>query len=1115
MNMNIFGRDKRHRIMHNRNERHKQSTTENIMMDIEQRTLEEIGKEEASTNCASGNKKNQRYSSSFFANTTKRTLTVEKDFHDVVGNNSKVKKSSSVHEGEDITLCWIETTTIKEDKTIRPPKRLVIREYTISFENSATIPERYLECKRYEGELTANDPDIGKTTLFEIIDEDTMVSRIVNFTSVSNVGNIITWEHKKVKCGVGPVVSKNIIELNDGSKNPKKRVEIKVSPKMHQLTATTTEEEPCTESTEKTEESSTFTESITKYTTGLSCEDTESGACEATIISPSILPKKDNKSSTEETIKLQSKSESESEEDRLFTVTKSLTLPDEVVSRRSTTFPKMPIIIQDYQEKLDCEENSSDPACLTQKYGTFSAEESFPELLATTEISMIEAVVTEAASIAETSSISDKKITKEEIYPSIEERLEESTQSLFTSREEKEISLTEETTPFVLATEISMESLEAPQSTDQASVDSQLEIEKSALEEVEEGSGESSIELISEELKEVPSSSAKVTSGEVDIEPDVTTAIPPVGFTEFTKEPAKPGQILDKLSESSISTESVTGATIIEFSSVSEEVLSEESKESITSAIKEKKKELKTSKEGEFISTITSPMKARSTTLSPTTSGEVEYSCENSEECAYIASSEGCESGNCGETTTKCDSEICSEEEVRSVEDQSKFDMTSPSILTKISSSEELAMIEHTTVTNIATTMLISQESENNSMAVNIFPMDTRRSTPRHKLTLKVKVLLQHINENKEKHNLVEVEKQLSLDENPEHHTNPDLLEQLKSLNDSVNMETLNALLNCTSLGNLTRDPNFVSKKSNALDSNDAELEFTNSEDSGSEQYTSESIDAIKTDYSEYQEHDVSSRRRRRRRRSLDDEMEDLNRFARQNLYDPSDSVTNSFNISQSQYTELITDNLQLSTITNEPEKETTETESERNVTKKEDQSTMLSTTVNISDDINLSNTSEFHDANLTKENITTTTYKPEEETSSAVYIESENNITNERNESAVPSIMITENISNKTKMEVVRETLPGIQEDVVVGLQHMMSQLAQNNLTSINNIKEAVKTNLLDILADPKDIRIHSRRRRAATEEVGHWSNERIKEAPMGGNLRSLTEFTLYKVLP
>jgi len=192
-------------------------------------------------------------------------------------------------------------------------------------------------------------------------------------------------------------------------------------------------------------------------------------------------------------------------------------------------------------------------------------------------------------------------------------------------------------------------------------------------------------------------------------------------------------------------------------------------------------------------------------------------------------------------------------------------------------------------------------------------------------------------------------------------------------------------------------------------------------------------------------------------------------------------------------------------------------TENERNITKKEDQSTMPSTTINISDDIDLSNTSEFHDANLTKENIQliTTTYKPEEETSSAVYIESEKNTINERNESAVPSITITENISNETKMEVMRETLPGIQEDVIVGLQHMMSQLAQNNLTSINNIKEIVKTNLLDILADPKDSRVHSRRRRAAMEEVGHWSNERIKEAPMGGNLRSFTEFTLYKVLP
>ncbi|KYN13874.1 hypothetical protein ALC57_13948 [Trachymyrmex cornetzi] len=997
-------------------------------------TLEEIATEEASTNCASGKKKNQRYSSSFFTNTTGRALNVEKEFNDVVGNNSKVKKSSSVHEGEDITLCWIETTTIKEDKTIRPPKRLVIREYTISFENSATIPERYLECRRFEGELTADDPDIGKTALFEIIDEDTMVSRIVNFTSVSHAGNIITWEHKKVKCGVGPVVSKNIVELNDGSKIPKKRVEIKVSPKMHQLTATTTEEE-CTES-------STLTESMTEYTTGLPCEN---GACEATMISPSIVPKIDKFTTEEIVTKLQSESESESVEDHLSTATKLL--PDEIVSRRTTTFPKK---ITTIQERIDCEENPSDPACLTQKYDT-SSEELVIEVLTTTE----------TAAIVETSSISDEEITsKEEIFhPSIEERSEEITESSPTSKEEEEIIsevVTEESTPFAFAKDILTKSSEAypqSQSTDRASVDtSSLETKitesSKGIEEYskpEEDRGKSFTILTSEELGKVDyissSSESIVTSSEADIEPGVISAKSPE-LIEFTKEPTKPDRIFDKLSDKPISTKSVTGTVTIESSSMSEEVTSEETKEKAVIG-ETTMGGLKSSEEREFITiTTTSPTKVRSTTLSPVSSGEVSYSCENSEDCV---SSEGCdEFGNCEKLPPK-------------------FDTIPPPKLTKVPPSEESKIIEHSTVTNVGTTMLIPQEGDSKLMAKHI--TDTRRSTttstPQHKLSLKVKILLEHINENKEKHNLVEVEKHLSLDENPEHHLNPDLLEQLKSLNDSVNMETISALLNCTSLGNLTKDSNFVSKELDNVDSDNAELEFTNTdfEDLSSEQFTSRSDDA-KIDYSEYQEHVTS---RRRRRRSLDNEME----------------------------------------------------ESERNVTKEENQSTMPSTIITLSD-VELSNASESRDINMTKDvQLNTTTYKPEEETNNTMYIETnttnDTNMTNERNESTVPSTR--NNMNNETKMEVVRKTLPGIQEDVVVGLQHMVSQLTQSNLTSINNVKEA-KTNLLGILADPSDSRVRLRRKRAATEEVGHWSNERIKEAPMGGNLRSFTEFTLYKIL-
>lgn len=1041
----------------------------------------------------------------------------------MVGNNSKVKKSSSVHEGEDITLCWIETTTIKEDKTIQPPKRLVIREYTISFENSATIPEKYLECKRYEGELTANDPDVGKTALFEIIDEDTMVSRIVNFTSVNHVGNITTWEHKKVKCGVGPVVSKIVIELTDGSKNPKKRVEIKVSPKMHRLTATTTDkEEPCTESSE----SSTFTE-FTEHTTGLSCEN---GVCETTRIPSSISPKTGYELSTaEETVtKLSSKTESETEEyHSLSTVTKSS--PVEKVSRRSTISPKISTPTQEYQEKINCEENPSDPACLTQKH--ISSSEKFPE---STEVS-----TTEAVTVIETSSIpiSDKeKTTREAIsLSSIEGKL--STQTSVTPREEKKVTSDleiEETTPFAIITDISMESSEAhsSQSTDQASVEGSItSLETkiiSATEEVGEysKSEESSTDLTSKEIEKVDrvTDTNKVTSVEVDTKPDVTTTIP-IEFTKFTKGPDKPDQ-RDKLTEPPSSTETTTRTVIIEFSSTSEKVSSKESKEGVTSAVDGSTRVgLKTSSEEEkliSISTRTSPTIVESTTLSPVISSKIGYSCENSEECTYTSLGTCDKFGNCGETTTKCDSEICSEERV--TEDRSKFDTSSPSTM-KIppsaisqTSSEESAMIEtqYTTIEGVATTMLTSRESEDNATTVNNVPttMDTRRSTttsmPRHKMTLMVKILLQHTNENNEKQNLVEVEKHLSLDENLEHHNHPALLKQLKSLNDSINMETISALLNCTSLGNWTRDSNFVKKElDDVVDDSDEELESTNSDLEDSMSVASGYSD-VKNDYSDYEEV------RSRRRRSLD-KMEELDKFVRRNLYDSIDSVINFFNqsevdsvnlrnISTSQKTELMTDTLTLPTTTNYIEEETTEGP---NVTNEADESTIPSTTMifNITDLLNATKSYKNFKGNV---QLTPTTNKSE--TTSAEYIENGKNIVDKKNESTMP--LIKEDISNKTKMEVMRETLPGIQEDVVVGLQHMVSQLMESNLTSITNIKEAFKTNLLDILADPKDTRVGSRRRRAATEEVGHWSNERIKEAPMGGNLRSLTEFTLYKVL-
>ncbi|XP_029666608.1 uncharacterized protein LOC115237593 [Formica exsecta] len=1051
MNMNILGHEHHSREYHKQNKSPKKDQSYYRQYF---KSLENFSEAEQPANCTSGKKENQRYSSSFIGNVTSRSveLTVDKEFKNVVGNNSKAKTISSVHEDEDITLCWIETTTIKENKTIRPPKRLVIREYTISFENSATIPDKYLECKKLEGELTPNDKEIGKTSLFEVMDEDTKVSRVVNFTSVSHVGDVIIWQHKKVKCGVGPVVSKNIIEWSDGSKHPKKRVEIKVSPKLHQLTVTKTDEESCTESSAE-DENETSIDAATE-----SCENTESGSCKVTTKSEDILIKNSTEVSISEEVtkpKEDVDSENDSEEDLSMStgITKPPTLPSEGIL--TTVVPKEPIT---NKEIVSCEEDSSDSSCTTQNniMHSSSSKELFTESGATEAITQISTT-----------------IVHKEIFSS---NSEEETEVFVTTPENIDYSAV---------------------STPETNITTSHSVTKDEKEEEhltpKENSNETSAELTSEDLIEinhVPSSSiSTITSAEISAEQEITTKVPSYGVTEFVEESETFTEILNKLFTSSISTGTLTST----------------------------------------FSTITP-----STEIKPTASSEVDYICENSEDCSYINISESCnESENCDSASAKsCESGTCSEEET--IENQSKPDTVlstkNQSFVTESQSSEQSATIDiqHTTIANVATTVLIAQEAENNSTAINT--MDTQRSTttnkPQHKLTLKVKILLEHINEKKEKHNLVEVEKHLSFDENLIQKNHPDLLEQFRYLNESVNEETLSALLNCTGLGNLTKKPNINSTQSNdVIDKIHKRLEYTDPsafEDLISEQFTSERILAENEDF-QYPEYDQENNRenevpsRRRRRRSLDDKKEDLgelNIVTKSFIDSDKSSITaNSLSVSKLQNIPL-TETTHPSTTTNNPEEGTSDAtyiENERNITTEENDSVTFST---IKDNDTYSTTLEYQDVNVTKESIqlSTTTNNPEEKTSDTVRTESGNDTTTEIVLSTVPSV--SENVDNETKIEVVQQVLPGIQEDVSAGLMRVVSELTQNNSLSVNDIKKIIQTNLLSIIADPKDNRIHSRVRRAAAEEVGHWSNERIREAPMGGSLRSFTEFTLYKVV-
>nr|XP_012228786.1 PREDICTED: LOW QUALITY PROTEIN: A-agglutinin anchorage subunit-like [Linepithema humile] len=897
----------------------------------EYQSLEDI-KEEQSTNCASNKKKNQRYTSSFVGNTTSN-LSVDKEFDNVFGNNSKAKRTSSVHEGEDITLCWIETTTIKENKTVRPPNRLVIREYTISFENSATIPDRYLECKRLEGELSANDSNIGKTSLFEVIDEDTKISRVVNFTSISHVGDIVVWQHKRVKCGVGPVITKTIIEWNDGTKNPKKRVEIKVSPKLRsKLTATKTEEESCTERGEEVKDGSA--DNIVE-----SCKNTEGSTHEVTATTDGISTKYEI--STTEKVITESTSEEESEEE----ISSSTSFSEKAKSTTETSITTF--------EKLDCEENSSDPACIIQELTTPSSKELSTKLSITTEATAKSEAPSMSTKVPEVSTLIDNGKTTEK-EPSSEDIQFMITEPFSSESVSETILTTEEIIPPTSTTEL-IESSEtrASQPTDKITtskdVETRITTSRSVTEESISEEVSSFVESTSEELGKTDyvTSSDETSSSEIGTEQG-TTAVP--SFIEFARGSEIPGEDLSKISESSTPIESTT-ATLEESSEIKKTMI-----------------EMK----------IIASSEVKSTTLSPTTSGEIDYSCENSEDCMYVSNSEGCESGNCSKTTIKsCESEVCSEEEI--TEDQSTFDTSiPPTITTKTQpSSAEPTEIE---TQYSSTTTISSREDEKITTIDNFFTTTTesRRSTitPRHKLTLKITILLQHVGENKEKRNLVEVEKQLSLDENP-YHKHSDLIKRLKFLNNTVNIEAINTLLNCTSLGNLTKNASLISTTNNNL--KNSESSNAGSEDSILvEQATSGQINDKyeNSKYSEYYQEAVPQKRKRRSVKEVfDSKAGDLNRLevVRQKFLDSDDSTG-----------------------------------------------------------------SKYQDDNL-KKNVQSSTIK---------YT------------MRIPK----KNISDEIKMEVARQTLPGIQEDVSRGLQHIVARLTRKNLINM------ASTDLLGVIADPKD---------------------------------------------
>lgn len=134
-----------------------------------------------------------------------------------VSRDGDVRRFTEVYDdGYYTALCWLEIITLKEHKNGSSD---VNKEYAILLETPGDIPTDYLEKRKY------NNEDVIP---YEVIDNDTKKSRVVNFTRVDVSRDLTVLQNRKMLCASGPVYTKEYIEW---PKSTKRRIEFKVSPK--------------------------------------------------------------------------------------------------------------------------------------------------------------------------------------------------------------------------------------------------------------------------------------------------------------------------------------------------------------------------------------------------------------------------------------------------------------------------------------------------------------------------------------------------------------------------------------------------------------------------------------------------------------------------------------------------------------------------------------------------------------------------------------------------------------------------------------------------------------------------------------------------------------------
>ncbi|XP_043266970.1 uncharacterized protein [Venturia canescens] len=849
-----------------------------------------------------------------------------------VTGERKAKKTSNIYTGEDITLCWIELTTIKEDSASIPPKKLVIREFTISFENADTIPEKDMDCSRIRGEiLPGEEKIICESDLDDIIVDDTKRSRVVESFRHNRNDSIKVRQYKKIKCATGNVVSKYIYEWPDNTDSPRKRVEIKVGPSVQNVRSGKDGRsslcKPKAVATDSREGMTTAPADECSFEgaceINASCEDTntcnksdescKNGACTSTSVPKKILTTTDIPNYSDETLHPpDTLVDNNCLDNDNCTIEQATIEPDKLATKSIENCSQDDCTAQPFDDTETVKDCSQGECSVeTTSHEAVDSRTNKPASLCTEDDCISEKEVITAK---DETSIKGIKACQEGIEscdcsasscsgdatedPNFLEFENHVTEESATPSEKGITEIPDNHTKcdsrFMECLNSSMTTLNDKQTTPATTVSKNTEkrVESTINDELMSPLPDQVVTTTSstEKIATLSTlfSTADATSSKIPLTSAVPLCLDPTSkdcVTAATMTPSKgtdestPGKQEYSSSTKENTKFSVTeenpiaGTETFEFEedsscqqnltgkncrstepnspigmqvdnetslflpvSTSKTVLtfSEESKDSTNPGdftftpmpMMSKVSEMSLTKNsGQLLKHPRMPDEKTSTQDS---SIEINSeSCESSESCKSTGDSpssigpviDDSASGGRVDTTENCENTTCSDISEECINNITSTDGSSDcedgSLSGNCSGNDSLEEIDsngNKTITLTTEPSLLNVEPILTTFSNVSSTAETRRTTiqskpeddKKHKLVLKIKVLLEHINEKEEKEKLVQLEKHLLLDEMLDQHGNHSLIWHLKSLNNSNNIKILKSIFNLTDLANLT-----------------------------------------------------------------------------------------------------------------------------------------------------------------------------------------------------------------------------------------------------------------------------------------------------------------------